>query len=505
MRAILPSFFLLLVILPTPFADAGADRDNWLWLDSKGHARTKEDLSRILISHALWVHSEGKIGSRAVLTSAKLKGADLHEAVLNSADLTGVDLSNANLNGAVLLGAVLQSAVLSGAQMEHADLRLANLEHASLRSTDLTMAQISRSRLVGADLTGVTLSGAYATFTDLSGSGLEGADLSRASLVGINLSNANLTNSRLDGADLTQANLSHTSLFGAHLVGVNLYAANLSSAMLNKADLARAQLIYSDLRTDFLTGTNMDAIVFQPSALPVGGVIAKAVKLETITYIDDSTALVQLRKEFQDGGFRAQERAITYALKRKEAALAREECWQKGSPICWSYWFNKIFFDLTCKYGLSPGNPLRLMVMLWWGCSCLYLLAMNLKGPSGVYLVGILPQRKGVSTQGIRIKPRPFMRAAVRRPAWKAALTELRGYIAAEMRLLSFGMFFSLMSATNIGFRDINFGRWLRLLTSREFDVRALGWVRIVAGFQSLISVYLVALWILCYFGRPFN
>jgi hypothetical protein len=57
----------------------------------------------------------------------------------------------------------------------------------------------------------------------------------------------------------------------------------------------------------------------------------------------------------------------------------------------------------------------------------------------------------------------------------------------------------------NIGFRDINFRCWLRLLTRQEFDIKAVGWARVVAGWQSLISVYLLALWVLTYFGRPFG
>ena len=30
-------------------------------------------------------------------------------------------------------------------------------------------------------------------------------------------------------------------------------------------------------------------------------------------------------------------------------------------------------------------------------------------------------------------------------------------------------------------------------------------WVRVVSGVQSLLSVYLLALWVLTYFGRPFD
>jgi len=55
------------------------------------------------------------------------------------------------------------------------------------------------------------------------------------------------------------------------------------------------------------------------------------------------------------------------------------------------------------------------------------------------------------------------------------------------------------------GFRDINFGRWLRLLTRQESNIKAVGWALVAACWQSLISVYLIALWVLTYFGRPFE
>jgi hypothetical protein len=42
-------------------------------------------------------------------------------------------------------------------------------------------------------------------------------------------------------------------------------------------------------------------------------------------------------------------------------------------------------------------------------------------------------------------------------------------------------------------------------LQSSPFKLVATGWVRSVAGVQSLISVYLLALWALSYFGRPFE
>jgi hypothetical protein len=59
--------------------------------------------------------------------------------------------------------------------------------------------------------------------------------------------------------------------------------------------------------------------------------------------------------------------------------------------------------------------------------------------------------------------------------------------------------------AFNLGWREFNVGNWITRLQYYEYTLRATGWVRSVAGFQSLLSVYLQALWVLSYFGRPFE
>ena len=37
------------------------------------------------------------------------------------------------------------------------------------------------------------------------------------------------------------------------------------------------------------------------------------------------------------------------------------------------------------------------------------------------------------------------------------------------------------------------------------YDIKAVGWARTVSGVQSLVSIYLIALWLLTYFGQPFE
>ena len=49
----------------------------------------------------------------------------------------------------------------------------------------------------------------------------------------------------------------------------------------------------------------------------------------------------------------------------------------------------------------------------------------------------------------------------------------------------------------HIGWRDLNGGIWIARVQPREYALRAKGWFRTVSGMQSLISIYLPALWVL--------
>jgi len=356
-----------------------------------------------------------------------------------------------------------------------------------------------------ANLSGANLLGAYLIGANLSDADLNRADLSGAYLRGANLSDANLIGANLSNADLRRAVLNRADLSGANLSAAKLSSADLSSADLSDATLAAAVLDYADL----------GHAIFEPKLFPELRGIAGAKNLELLTYEANPDALVQLRKQFQDGGFREQERNITYALKRRETerywmgcksrrlpqGKTRAILWSSDSNLadCGSFVLNKVFFDCTSQYGMSPGRPLSLGVLLWLLCSVLYFTCIRASGEAGLYRVygQDIQEDPSAHRRVVRISPR----AVTQMPGLRRFLQ----YFRREWLVLRTSMFFSLMSAFNIGFRDINFGRWLRLLTRQEFDIKAVGWARVVAGWQSLITVFLIALWVLTYFGRPFG
>jgi hypothetical protein len=74
-----------------------------------------------------------------------------------------------------------------------------------------------------------------------------------------------------------------------------------------------------------------------------------------------------------------------------------------------------------------------------------------------------------------------------------------------ELRSRRTSLYFSLLSAFHLGWRELNVGSWIVRLQTREYTLRARGWVRTVSGLQSLLSVYLLGLAVLSYFGRPFE
>ncbi|MEM7189585.1 MAG: pentapeptide repeat-containing protein [Pseudomonadota bacterium] len=177
-------------------------------LDLRNTCLQQADLSYLSLSHAL-------------LTGARLEGADFDRA-----ELDGADLHRAQLEGAGLEFARLDRANLSGARMEKANLAFARLGHVSLQHTRLEAANLTGARMETANCMGVRLEGA-----DLSAALMEGAILRWAKIDG-----GYIRSTRLEGADLREARME----------GVDLYEANLKSADLTHCTFPRTRVRSAD-------------------------------------------------------------------------------------------------------------------------------------------------------------------------------------------------------------------------------------------------------------------
>lgn len=363
---------------------------------------------------------------------------------------------------------------------------------ANLCGADLSGIRLVKADLSHANLRAANLSGAY-----LRGSSFAGASLERASLVDANLKNGNLAGARLIAADLSGATLTMTSLAGANLreaelAGANLRRADLGTANLRNANLAGARLIESDLSGSDLSGVNLSGVnlsganlakaLYQPQAgkQPPVDSIAEARGLSELTY-DQPRALVHLRKLFRDSGYRDQERRVTYVIRQVPNNLQLFSA-QSGLLDKIEGSFNYILFDLTSKWGMQPSRALStiaVLILVFW---IPYFFVLRNPGQDGIW----------------RLWSSDRVRADLGTDA--PELLSLKTIPAIKLSL-----YFSLLSAFHIGWRDLNVGNWITRIQPREYTLRASGWVRTVSGFQSLLSVYLLAIWALTYFGRPFG
>ncbi|HXJ93615.1 MAG TPA: pentapeptide repeat-containing protein [Terriglobia bacterium] len=374
------------------------------------------------------------------------------------ANLAGCDLSGGDLTGADLRRAALANAKLNGAVLEHTNLDGADLINADLTDSDLQYAKLRRAILFGAKLVRAQLG-----------------------LKAIPVAAAGLERARPKRSPLPDALKSALETGTAIPEAINA-----------GADLGRADLRGADLTGAWLRDANLDLTIYEATADPNVSGIARARHLDLVTYVDDPEALVRLRTELSAAGFGEAENKITYAVNRKQT--------EQDTPVL--RWFRRIAFDWTCQYGMNPARPLKIIGAVWLAMTVFYFLCMHTKGRSGIYMEAT--REAGGQEQLWRFQvllPHLTDKAAPGKRAHRKAMRRLRW----EWRLTRCAMFFSLISAFNIGYQEFNIGEWLKMLTKREYDLTAVGWARTVAGVQSLLSVYMLALWVLTFFGHPFE
>ena len=389
------------------------------------------------------------------LCNANLSGVDLSEAAL-----AGIDLSGAMLAGADLSGANLYQANLAGADLSHADLTAANLSFTNLSQANLT----------------------YATVRE-----------------------ASLFLAILNGADLTSADFSEASLIIARMDNAQLVETNLRNSHANGVSFSNAQLVLTDLTNARFTGVDLTDALYEPASAPATGYLVGITGLTSLRFNPGhQSGLVALSKSFQAAGLRQQEREIAYALYHgltRHALNGNRESPQEGllerflgdPAVVFEGAFQLVFFEWTTAWGLHPGRALLIMFGLMLMMTLVYAVPIAYRAPNetnrhGIFLVWprdrIVTHDKGISAaEDIRVEHLHTNWIS----AWPWAL------------------YFSILSTFHIGWRELNVGTWLNRMQLTEFGLRGRGWPRLLSGIQSLISVYLLAMWALTYFGRPFQ
>jgi hypothetical protein len=329
--------------------------------------------------------------------------------------------------------------------------------------------------------------------------------------------------------DPRKANLCQAWLVGANLQGAWLVEANLQGGNLHEANLQEARLVEA----------NLAGAVFEPilESLPdVRSLTSPRTRLETLVFDTSPAALITLREAFKKAGMRTQERQLTYAVEHTKMLQAWdpsniENTWRHRASLDVKEWrcrafmdmkelkderpwlerlagkseslFNYVLFELPSSYGMAPRRALAGLGLLILVFSLVYMVALlTARGRAGIWVTW--PPDRVYQEEGAKEATRATTTFFF--PRWQArAAGRWWGVLLRGVLVPLIGLYFSLLSAFSLGWRELNVGTWIARLQSREYTLRATGWVRTVSGLQSLLSVYLLALWVLTYFGRPFE
>jgi len=459
--------------------DACARQDrpvcSWEGKASDGAKLSRADVEAILSRHENWVETipdipelqngfseEYLIAISSLVTSGwEIKNGRLSaekSTWRNTDAFRKKQLIMANLRESDFSKSCFQDTVFNGANLQKANFFHANLRNASFMFADLSGTHLNNTILHKADFSLSLLKD-----VKLGSAQLQGAEMEGAIILDGYFGNANL-----EGADLTEA-----KLHGARFPGAILKNTTLRSAELQNAKLSRTNLEGANFER-----ANLNGLLYEPMTgyLPDLWGLSNAKNLDTIRFEDDPRGMEELREAFKKAGMREQERQITYAIKRSHWENARQHD-EVIDPL-----FNYIFFDLTVRYGMEPGRALKILGILIIFFALPYMEALSFPIPN---------RHNGIW----RVWPDDTI----------GPKTEPELITADGFRALGYAAYFSLLSAFHIGWRDLNVGNWIARIQPRAYAMRATGWVRAVSGIQSLISVYLLAIWALTYFGRPFE
>lgn len=330
--------------------------------------------------------------------------------------------------------------------------------------------------LQGADLTGIDFSKFTLCKISFQDTILDSADFSNVNWQvcsqasrPLDWRNAKLRSAALPHAFLEEADLSEADLTGADLSGAKMINANLTFAY-----LVRTKLDGTDLTGADLTG----ARVYPSQDAGYAAAMANAASLEFLNAAPQSRiGLSLLRDAFRQAGLDEQARRVTYALNRIDKVKDIES------------FLKLILFEYTSSWGMKPFRCVRLLLL------CLALFTFP-------YAVVIHRTKRPQDAKIHKVWPADSWFHSLKRPEELKPVS-----IRAEKRLkaLFWGLLFSILCTCHIGWQEIDLKVWVERLIPGGYTLRASGWVRTLAGAQSLLSIYFIILFALTYFGRPFG
>ena len=291
------------------------------------------------------------------------------------------------------------------------------------------------------------------------------ADFEQAILKDINIKNLNAVGASMVGAELINATIDNSDFSSS-----KFYQAKLNNTIIKNSSLIESVFIDTEFIDVSFEGSKLDRAIYNPKIYENIN-LSKASGLSSLNF-SDASPVRYLEKRAKEIGLIREDRALSAALRKYYIS---------DLPI-YEKVFEYFLFDFFTDSGENPFKPFFILIVSILPFSLIYIKALSCKTEDGIFKVWLKERiRKDLginNPEKVKFKK----------------ITDIKT-----------AFYFSFLSAFSIGWKELNVRYWIELIQCREYSLRATGWVRTVSGIQSLFSVYLLAMWALTYFGRPFE
>jgi hypothetical protein len=356
-------------------------------------------------------------------------------------------------------------------------------EPQSFCNTEIVNVSFSGKHLAGIDFSYANLRG-----SDFSKTQLEDVSFEGACLIGANFKSSDLWAVTFNSANLWRTDFANTRIAGTLFRQSLLVDTDFSDADMRFIDFASAAYMAAKDPKIFISLMGLEAMTWsiqewseQNRELAFRCVAPPSDRQSfSLAYSDSqSFSLIRLRKMFTDSGYTDYAKRTTVAIEHgKYEEMMYSKDWLTELEGVTRY----VIFGVSTSYGLYPSRALTFLIISVFCFSFIYWPVIAIKrraNDKGIFR--ILPDDRIVRAKG----GYQLMKKKVQ----KIYLPWRRAYL--------YALLFSISSAFQLGWKDINIGAWVSRLQPREFALVAKGWVRSVAGIQTLVSLGLLVIWVL--------
>lgn len=297
----------------------------------------------------------------------------------------------------------------------------------------------------------------------------------------------------LRGSRFSNCLLKDVDFRDADLTEATFYNCDLSWASLQGAAIENLRIEYCDVTALDLGGTK---------GLPTPDALATCSSIQLLRFKGDPRNGIELANVMRNLPFGQASRDLVYALRRREYDFSIMT--RAGAPFppggedqgeyvlrqprdlladLWSY----TFIELTCGHGRAPWRPPILIVGLVPLFAGVYVISLRRRGRAGIF-ADLRSDPSGAHSPGSLGRVTDAFS-----PPWSSPLLASPLH---PLRALSLALQFSVLCALAIGWNNLSLASWVQSLQRHDLEFRGSGWVRTVAGFQALVGMYLIALWI---------